>query len=106
LGNPILPPAVIHGGTDTPTWRTSDANEASVLLSPGFSALYGSEKPTAVSCAGREAVAEEGAQPMDGRVRIFGMVIVKARFAILAVFLSCGVAVLVKVVFEGLLEGR
>jgi hypothetical protein len=109
LGNLILQPAVeIHGGTDTPTWRTSDANEASVLLSPTVSALYGSEKPTVVSWAvGRKAVAEGDAEPIDGRGGISGMVIVKARYAILAVLLySCCVAVSVKVVFERALEER
>ena len=85
----------IHGGTDTPTWRTSDANEASVLLSPDFSVLYGNEEPTAVSWAvGRRAVAEGEAEPIGGRVRILAWVMVNARCAILAVILcSCCVAV-------------
>jgi hypothetical protein len=80
-----MPAAEIHGGTPTPTCRTRDAKEASVLFRPELSALYGKKEPTAVSWAVRkEAVAAGEAEPIDGRVRILGMVKVKARFAILA----------------------
>ena len=93
LGSPkLMSAAWIHGGTPTPTCRTSDANEASVLFSPGLSALYGNKEPTAVSWAvKKEAVVAGEAEPIDGRVRILGVMVVEARRAILAVevFLEC-----------------
>ena len=87
LGSPkSMSAAKIHGGTPTPTWRTRDAKEASVLFRPELSALYGKEEPIAVSwVVGRKAVAAGEAEPIDGRVRILGMMTVEARFAILAI---------------------
>lgn len=103
-----MPAAKIHGGTPTPTCRTRDAKEASVLFRPELSALYGKKEPTAVSWAiRREVVAAGEAEPIDGRVGILGMVRVEARFAVLAGIVRSGcVAVQGKIAFEEVLEER
>jgi len=74
----LLPRITVHrvqGGPPSPTCRTSDANDASVLFSPAFDVLYGnSADPTRVSWGAvkRRAVAEGIAEPMNGDLRIFG----------------------------------
>lgn len=56
------------------------------MFRPELRALYGKEEPIAVSwVVGRKAVAAGEAEPIDGRVRILGMMTVEARFAILAI---------------------
>jgi hypothetical protein len=67
-------PSTFQGGPSSPTWRTSEAKEASVLFSPAVDVLYGNVEPTTVSWAAekRRAVALGEAEPMNGDLRIFG----------------------------------
>jgi hypothetical protein len=67
-------PSTFHGGPPSPTCRTSDAKDASVLFSPAVDVLYGYADPTRVSWAAekRKAEAEGEAEPMNGDLRIFG----------------------------------
>lgn len=60
-------PSAFHGGPTSPSWRTSEAKEASVLFSPADERLYGYAEATKINCwaAEREkAVVEGEAEPM------------------------------------------